>query len=111
MCLKSQWLLHVHFLFNYTIQECCLDVHLVYLLFYYRDQCKYGFDGSVSCYECKCLLAIYAIFLGEAMHHEPCLLFFNATICNMLDLVDPLRSYNELLFWSRNYLLDIILHN
>ena len=39
----------------------------------------------------------------------PCV--FHNTICNMLDLVDPLRSCHWLSFWSRNYLPNIILHN
>ena len=72
---------------------------------------KYRSDGSVSCYGCKCLLVVYAFFLGEAMHHEPYLVFFNATICSMLDLVDPLQSHDRLPLWSQNYLPYIIIHN
>ena len=29
MCLKTEWLFHIHFLFYYTIQESSLDIHRI----------------------------------------------------------------------------------
>ena len=37
--------------------------------------------------------------------------FYDATIYNMLDLVDPFGSHNTLPFWSRDHIPDIIIHD
>ena len=47
MCLESQWLFHVHFILDYTIQEICLDIHLMYFPFHNYWQSKYGANASV----------------------------------------------------------------
>ena len=111
MCLKTEWLFYIHFLFHCTIQEGSLDIHLVYLPFHYCSQSKYRSDGSVSGYSCKILFIIYPLFLGEATSHKYWFIFLYATICNMLDHVDPLGSHNKLPLWSWYNIPKIILHD
>ena len=111
MCLKTEWLLHIHFLFHYTIQESSLDIHMVYLLFHHCNHSKYLSDGSVSGYRCKSFFIIYSFFLGEATSHKSCFIFFYVIVCSMLDLVDPFESYNRIPFWSWDNISNIILHD
>ena len=91
MCLKTEWLFYLHFLFYYTIQESSLDIHLVYLPLRHCSQSKDCSDGSVSGYRCKGLFIVYSLFLRESLSHKSCLILFNATVCSMLDLIVPLE--------------------
>ena len=109
MCLESQWFFHIHFLLDYTIQESCLDIHLVYFPLHDYFQCKYGPNGSVPHHRCKCLFVVYAFFLWESSCYESFLVSHDVVIFCMLDLVDPYGRYYGLPFRSRYRILDIIL--
>ena len=65
---------------------------------------KHSANGSIekckASYKCKSFFIIYSFFLGEATSHKYFFMFLYATICSMLDLVDPLGSHNRLPLWS-----------
>ena len=109
-CHVPEWLLYIHFLFHYTIQERSLDIHLVNLPFHQCSQSKYLSDGSVSGYMYTIFFIIYSFFLWEAMSHESCFIFLYVAICSMLDIVDPFGSYNRLPLSSWDNIANIILH-
>ena len=62
MCLETEWLLYIQFLFHYTIQESSLDIHLVYLLLVVEP----NLPNPEILFSCVCTL-------GVLYTHSPCL--------------------------------------
>ena len=106
MCLNRQWVLYIHFLLDYTIQECCLNIQLLCLLYH---TCTYGSIGSVPHNWYKCRLIVYSLFLLEASCYKYCLVFLDVSISYILDLVDPYGRHYGLPFKYLYCILDIIL--
>ena len=89
MHLKALWLFYIHLFLYHPIEKWCLDIHLVNLPSHLRSKGNYGSDRSVSGYWGEGLFIIDPFLLSIPLSHKPGFKFFDAAICNKLDLVDP----------------------
>jgi hypothetical protein len=96
--LKSLGLLYIHFLFDNTIQESCLHVHLVQLPFHLSCKSYNGSDRSVSGHRSECLFIVNAFLLGKATSDKSCFILLNTSISSMFYFEEPFDDTTSLLF-------------
>ena len=80
--------------FNHPIQERCLDINLVNIPSHLFSE---GYDrsyGGVPSNKGEGLLIIDSFLLCIPLSHQPGFVLIYAAICNILDFVDPSRTYN-----------------
>ena len=108
---KTLLLLNVHLLLYHSIKECDLHIHLVKPATQYWSKRYNGSNRGVPRNRSKRLIIVYSLLLRESLGHESSLIFLDASVSCMLDLVDPFRSHYRLPFRPRDYFLNIILHD
>lgn len=68
-------------------------------------------NGSVPGDLSESLFVVHSLLLGEPSRHKPCFVLLDASICNMLDLVEPPETHHWLPLWSWHNVSYIILHD
>ena len=64
--LMSLWLLHIHLLFDFTIEICWCEINLPWDQSICCNECSCHADRFKMCYSCLCLIKVNVTYHGES---------------------------------------------
>src|SRR5438045_585857 len=109
MLLEALWLLHINFLFKFSIDECMGDIDGMEVEILDGSKSQNKSNGCLACSRSKDLCIIKPRTLTETLGHKTSLVALNRAICMTLDLVNPTRSNSLLARRKFNNLPSLIL--